>query len=271
MHVFGEEAIVANRIPIQNKLEDRGTKCIFVGYAQEHSGDVFWFFKPKTKKIIMLHDVILLNNTTNVQHEIKIKTDSESDTLVQKNKRVENAMKKLNTFFNPMIKNAMAFVGAVDSGYAEPQTFHEAWNHQDSNEKNKWRTAIKKEFHDMLSKKVWRQVNKSNMPENCKPLGTKWVFKRKSSGIYRAQLVALGYNQIPGVDYSANFSPVVNEVTMRIVLMMMLGKNWKMELVDVETAFLYGMLDEEIYLRIPDGYNENVLDVNKEETCLCLQ
>ena len=54
----------------------------------------------------------------------------------------------------------------------------------------------------------------------------------------------MGYTQIPGIDHEDNFSPVINEVTMRIVLVMMLINGWIAEIVDVETAFLNGELEE---------------------------
>jgi hypothetical protein len=82
--------------------------------------------------------------------------------------------------------------------------------------------------------------------------------------------VALGYSQIPGIDYSANFSPVINETTMRIALLVMLKNNWSMELIDIEMAFLYGDLDEEIFLKIPLGYNEVIEQTDKQD-CLKLR
>ena len=71
------------------------------------------------------------------------------------------------------------------------------------------------------------------------------MFKVKGNNVYRARLVALGYSQIPGLDHEDNFSPVVTEVTFRVALVMMLMNDWSSEIVDVETAFLYGDLEEE--------------------------
>jgi len=49
----------------------------------------------------------------------------------------------------------------------------------------------------MVKKGVWHQVKTSELPESRKPIGSKWVFKKKKSSVYRARLVAMGYNQIP--------------------------------------------------------------------------
>jgi hypothetical protein len=87
-------------------------------------------------------------------------------------------------------------------------------------------------------------------------IGNKWVFKQKKNGIYRARLVALGYSQIPGVDFSENYAPVVNDITMRVMLVLKMENNWMSETIDVETAFLYGDLTEEIYMTIPRGLEE---------------
>ena len=76
-------------------------------------------------------------------------------------------------------------------------------------------------------------------------IGCKWVFKIKIDGTYRARLVALGYSQVPGVDFTDNFAPVVNDVTFRIVLARMMMEDLKCMLMDVKTAFLYGEIKEE--------------------------
>jgi hypothetical protein len=77
----------------------------------------------------------------------------------------------------------------------------------------------------MVKKAVWHQVKTSELPESCKPIGSKWVFKTKKNGVYHARLVALGYNQIPGVDFFDNFAPVVNDTTFRCLLVWQLQKS----------------------------------------------
>ena len=82
------------------------------------------------------------------------------------------------------------------------------------------------------------------------------VFKIKKDGTYRASLVALGYSKIPGVDYTDNFAPVAHDVSLRIApARMMVGKLDRL-VMDVETAFLYGEIDEEIFMKSPVGMEE---------------
>jgi hypothetical protein len=58
----------------------------------------------------------------------------------------------------------------------------------------------------------------------------------KRNGIFRARLVACGYSQIPGVDFSENYSPVVNDITFGLLIEIMIIMNLSAKIVDVETA-----------------------------------
>ena len=83
-------------------------------------------------------------------------------------------------------------------------------------------------------------------------------------------MVALGYSQVPGVDFSENYAPVVNDITMRIMLVLKMANDWSGETIDVETAFLYGDLTEEIYMTIPNGL-ETYLNQQLNDKCVKLK
>ena len=106
----------------------------------------------------------------------------------------------------------------------------------------------------MLKRGVWKRINKRDLPNRQKLIGNKCVFKKKKNRVYRARLVALGYNQVPGVDFTKNYAPVVNDLTMRMMVVLMNLHGWKGKIIDVETAFLHGKLKEEIYITIPGGF-----------------
>lgn len=102
-----------------------------------------------------------------------------------------------------------------------------------------------------------------------KALGTKIVLRIKPSAspeieeIVKARLVAKGFNQIYGVDYTETFAPVAHYNSVRLFLAIMASIDYECDSADVITAFLLATLDEEIYIKIPDGYPVNPGDENK--------
>ena len=118
----------------------------------------------------------------------------------------------------------------------------------------------------MNKRKVWNIVPKGKIPQEREPIGCKWVLKIKRDRRYRARLVCLRYTQVPGIDFQDNFAPVVNDMTFRTILTLTAMYNWKMTILDVETAFLYGDLKEDIYMKIPAGFfslEENITNTKK--------
>jgi hypothetical protein len=144
-----------------------------------------------------------------------------------------------------------------------PTSFQEAWYHPDPTKRLKWREAIRLEFRQMLKNKVWRKEGLDHLPRNRKGIGTKWVFKQKKNGVYRARLVVKGYDQIAGVDFQYNFAPVTSEVTLRILLILWVIEDYFAEVADVQTAFLHGDLEEELFIKIPVGYKEFLAEINE--------
>ena len=147
-------------------------------------------------------------------------------------------------------------ISAVTSGPTEPKTFQEAWHSSIEKERENWRAAIRKEIRSMINRRVWRKIDKAKIPQNRRLIGNKWVLKIKRDGTYRARLVALGYSKIPGIDYTDNFAPVAHDVSFRIALARMMVEKLDSLVMDVETAFLYGDIEEEIFMKSPVGMEE---------------
>jgi hypothetical protein len=144
-----------------------------------------------------------------------------------------------------------AFFLADNSG--EPTNFNEAYNYLEPDSRVKWRVAICKEFEDMKNKGEWGVIPKKNISEGRRCVKTKWVFKIKRNGIFRAILVVCGFSQVPGIDFTEIYAPVINDVSIRITLVRMMVKNLKAKIIDLESACLHSDLEESIYMEISSG------------------
>ncbi len=93
----------------------------------------------------------------------------------------------------------------------------------------------------------------SQVPAGWHCIKCKWVLKVKRDGVFCAYLVACRYSQIPCLDFSEKHVLVIHDVTGQILLIAKLVWNLDAILIDVDMAFLYGDLKEEIYMDIPEG------------------
>lgn len=147
-------------------------------------------------------------------------------------------------------------------------TFKEAWDHPSHELRSKWKYCIRKEIHEMHQKGIWNLIPKSQVSTNKIIIGCKWVFRIKDGGIHRARLVALGYNQIAGSDYIENFAPVINDISLRIIITLTIINDWSEKLIDIVTVFLYGNLNEDIFMSLSPGYQIITnTDINKSTYC----
>ena len=136
----------------------------------------------------------------------------------------------------------------------EPQTYKEAVN---SMERLMWKKAIKSEIDSILHNHTWELVD---LPSGCKPLSSKWIFKRKrkvdgSIDKYKARLVIKGYRQTEGLDYFDTYSPVTRINSIRMVLAIASLKDLEVHQMDFKIAFLNGHLNKEIYMEQPEGFS----------------
>jgi histone deacetylase 1/2 len=119
-----------------------------------------------------------------------------------------------------------------------------------------WAAAMDAEYWALVENKTWHLVPK---PKGKNVIGCKWVYKikRKSDGSidrYKGRLVAKGYKQRYGIDYEDTFSPVVKAATIRLILSLVVSKDWCLRQLDVQNAFLHGILEEEVYMSQPPSY-----------------
>ena len=132
----------------------------------------------------------------------------------------------------------------------DPQSFREAFHDP------RWKTTMDEEFDSIHDNQTWELVP---LPLGRKLVQCKWIYKTKivadgTTTKYKARLVAKGYSQVQGLDYNETFTPVVRMDSIRLVLTIDASKRWEVHHMDVKSAFLHGDLEEEIYMKQPDGY-----------------
>ncbi|CAI7735571.1 unnamed protein product [Closterium sp. NIES-53] len=149
---------------------------------------------------------------------------------------------------------AFAFFSPVEMP-GEPATLKEALESSDAEE---WKKAMESELKSIEENGTWELVE---LPEGRKAITSKWLFKIKSDADgnierYKSRLVAKGYQQKEKVDYKELFAPVVKPTTLRTLLAGAAIKGWVVKQMDVTTAFLNGVLEEEIFMAQPEGFDD---------------
>ncbi|KAK8697828.1 hypothetical protein V6N13_113963 [Hibiscus sabdariffa] len=119
----------------------------------------------------------------------------------------------------------------------EPKTYQEAVSSPDS---EKWLEAMRSKMDSMSENQVWTLVKPT---EGIKPIGCKWVFKKKTDmdgniQTYKGQLVAKGFRQIHGVDYDETFSPVAMFKSIQILLSIAAFHDYEIWKMDIKTLSL---------------------------------
>ena len=136
----------------------------------------------------------------------------------------------------------------------EPNTYEKAVAADDA---TLWLDAMETEIKAMEDLDVWEAVPR---PADTNIVSCKWIYKIKHNAHgeisrYRARLVARGFTQIHGTDYLDTYAPVTRLETIRLLFALAVEKDWEIRQIDVKTAYLYGDLDEAIYMEPPKGYD----------------
>lgn len=134
----------------------------------------------------------------------------------------------------------------------ESQSFNQA------SQNEKWGHAMQQEIGALEKNRTWTLTN---LPKGKRVINSKCVYKIKyklngEMEQYKARLVAKGFTQMEGVDYHDTFALVAKLVTMHTLLSVAAKRNWFAHQVDVNNAFLHGDLDEEAYMKVPQGFTK---------------
>jgi hypothetical protein len=138
----------------------------------------------------------------------------------------------------------------------------------------KWKATIVTELASLYKRKVFSAVMPT--PRDIFPMGYKWVFIRKQNKNdevvrYKARLVAQGFTQRLGVDFNETYSPVMSAITFRYLISLVVQNRLSLQLMDVVTAYLYGSLDSDIYMKVPDGIDVANPKAKHNMYCMKLQ
>lgn len=255
--IFGNTAHAKVVSPLK-KLDDRTKEYIFIGYAP--NGYRLW--DSNKQEVIIARDVVFKKYKENKieveQSETQVKInafeENEEESIIESNNQIDDNVDDLDgRNENEEIRNSkrirkppQRFDDYVLLTYEEAVT---------SADKEKWIEAIKKEKEALNKNNTWTYVNETELGNN-KLLSNRWVFRIKDDGRYKARLVVCGNQQEYGIDYTETYSPVVNIASLRALLAIAASKKYHMCGFDVKTAFLYGELDETIFMKLPKGFEK---------------
>ncbi|GJS07419.1 zinc finger, CCHC-type containing protein [Tanacetum coccineum] len=276
-------AVVRLPEPKRKTLGEKGIDCIFVGYAEHSKAYRFYVIEPNDSvsinSIIESRDAIFDENRfssiprpkdiiPNVQEYQLMISDVPNEILEpRRGKRAKKAKSYGSDFQLYLVEGSRDQVGSQYSYcYSieeDPRTYNEAMQSRDA---AFWKEAIDDEIGSIMENNTWVL---SDLPPGCKPLGCKWIFKRKMKvdgtiDKFKARLVIQGFRQKEGIDYFDTYAPVARITTIRLLLALAAIHNLVIHQMDVKTAFLNGDLDEEVYMKQPEGF---VMPGNEHKVC----
>ncbi|KAM1578272.1 hypothetical protein ACFX1Z_039846 [Malus domestica] len=284
LKIFGSVCYAYIPRQVRQKLDETSTKCIFLGYGTCEKG--YRLYDPISKKIIVSRDVIVNENACwdwesqsekiisvsipgkklcehNVEGNSSDKSDENDEFLAsssEANESIENDSRLVQMQSNtgpqdydhtPLkFKSLTEIYAKCNLCIIEPENFEEAVKDES------WQKAMEAEIGMIEKNCTWELVDR---PFDKPVVGVKWIYKTKlnldgSIQKNKARLVAKGYSQKPGIDFNETFAPVARLDTIRTLIGLAAHKGWKLFQLDVKSAFLNGVLNEEVYVDQPLGF-----------------
>ncbi|GAU11010.1 hypothetical protein TSUD_113030 [Trifolium subterraneum] len=266
-HEIITEAYVRKPDPKRVKLASRAYECVFIGYAA--NSKAYRFYDLNEKVIIESNDADFYENKFPIKSRNSGGTEQDNIPESSHVPVIPNA--DGNDEVETELRRSKRVRVAKDYGpdYAaytlneDPANLQEALSSMDA---NLWQEAINDEMDSLESNKTWHLVD---LPPGCKPIGCKWILKKKlkpdgTVEKYKARLIAKGFRQRENIDFFDTFSPVTRITSIRVLISIAALYNLIVYQMDVNTAFLNGDLEEEIYMEQPEGFV-----IHGQETKVC--
>ncbi|UYV70787.1 hypothetical protein LAZ67_8000616 [Cordylochernes scorpioides] len=263
LRIFGTECFVHVPDEKRRKLDAKSEKGILVGYCSNKDGYRIWI--PNSNKVVTSRDVIFKETIPTFSLDIEKRNKELSSNQIYEQNDTQDIEKiesnvQTSDIYNlrdrSNISKPQRYIDAeinIAEGL-EPKTYKEA---MDSPNAQFWKEAMNEEMNSLTENDVHECTT---LPPGQKPIDCKWVLKTKlnSKGEiarYKARLVAKGFAQKKGIDYEETFSPVARHDTIRTLLAIAANEDLKLVQFDIKTAFLYGDLQDQIYIKQPEGFN----------------
>ncbi|CAI7813169.1 unnamed protein product [Closterium sp. NIES-54] len=124
--------------------------------------------------------------------------------------------------------------------------------------KPKWKQIVKEEYDSLLENETWELCE---LPPGKKAISSKLIFRHKYGPggeltRYKSRLVAKGFQQTKGKDFDEIFAPVGKGTRLRVMFGMAANRGWRIKQMDITTAFLNGIILEELYMLQPEGLDD---------------
>ncbi|CAI7899110.1 unnamed protein product [Closterium sp. NIES-54] len=137
----------------------------------------------------------------------------------------------------------------------EPKTLAEALSGPDA---EKWKQSVKEEYDSLLENETWELCE---LPPRKKVISSKLIFRHKYGPDgeltrYKSRLVAKGFQQTKGKDFDEICASVGKGTTLRVMLRTAANRGWRIKQMDITTAFLNGIILEELYMLQPEGLDD---------------
>eukprot|EP01018_Ginkgo_biloba_P029061 Gb_03163 [translate_table: standard] len=281
--VFGSLAWV--HIPDDAQMEKKSEPCIFVGYCEDVKA--YRLLVLGTQEVIFRRNVQIEERSLAYVPSSSTSSPSSNLSSFDEDNELSNVQfqgGQLDEFLPPaepphpapttcplpkwvqtIRKETGTSVGDPSDTRrtrSETQEAHLTYLATDSNPQtfkqvvNEWDEAMNAEYRSLLKNDTWDLVP---LPKGRKIVRCKWVYRTKyaTNGNvekYKAPLVAKGFSQVEGVDYSETFAPVAKMNSIRLVLSLAVSHKWVVHQMDVKSAFLNDDLQEEIYMEQPLGF-----------------
>ncbi|XP_074337413.1 uncharacterized protein LOC141674601 [Apium graveolens] len=250
LRVWGCRAVVRLTEPKRRNLGERGLDCIFVAYAEHSIAYRLYVLEPNDYEPGSTEDVHGPSEPRRRFRARKNKSFGPDFQLYL----VEGSRDEVE------IKSEYQYCFIIEE---DPKTFNEAMTSRDV---AFWKEAIQDEMVSIMNNNTWEL---SDLPSGCKALGNRWIFKRKMKvdgtiDKFKARLVIQGFRQKEGIDYFDTYAPVARISTIRLLIALASIHNLVIHQMDVKTAFLNGELDEEIYIKQPEGF---VMSGSEHKVC----